>query len=391
MIKLLRQLNQSLERQTSKLFIIGLILVLFRNWRQWQHDKVLVAELQKEHQELPELSHTPKVSVLVAAWNEAHSLEAHLLSFLAIDYPDIELIVCAGGKDNTLKIAQKYEGGRIKVLAQVRGEGKQRALARCYKQSMGEIIYLTDADCLLNQKSFEKIIAPLINEDEYVTSGVRRPFIEQLQQPFINYQWAIIAYTEARSSDYSNGLYGANAALRRCIIEKTGRFEIAAPTGTDYILGQQVINCGNKIRFVPESFVETVFEKEFSKYVTQQRRWLLNLLVLGYRFKRPHHYYPAIVSICIGISIFSSGSASISALFLKKYHLALIPFRLFLFLQLFGLVSKMRYIEFCHLLYPDYSKKISVFKLLLYQNLDFLVWFLSGWYFLTHSIEKLKW
>jgi|GEM_PF-1318569 len=391
MIKLLTKLNRSLERHSGKLFGIGLGLVLFRNWRQWQADKVLVAQLRQKQAPLPELTKTPKVSVLVAAWNEGKTIEAHLLSLLALDYPDLELVICAGGQDNTLQIAQKYNGGRVTVLEQVAGEGKQGALARCYKQSSGEIIYLTDADCLINQNSFKEIIAPLVNEDETVTSGARRPFSEQLNQPFITYQWSQIAYGEARSAGYSSGLYGANAALKRCIIEKTGRFEIEAPTGTDYILGQQVIDVGSKIRFVPESFVETFFEKEFSSYLTQQRRWLLNLLVLGYRFRRPHHYNSALFSIFVSIAIFSCGFATIGAFLFRKNRLGLLPLRVLVLLQVFGLVSKMRYVEFCQLLYPDYLKRVTIFKLLFYQNLDFLVWFLSSWYLLTHSKEKLKW
>ena len=45
------------------------------------------------------------------------------------------------------------------------------ALARCYDRSSGEIIYLTDADCLFDGEALARLLAPIMNEGEQVTTG----------------------------------------------------------------------------------------------------------------------------------------------------------------------------------------------------------------------------
>ena len=59
----------------------------------------------------------PKVSIIVAAYNNEQTIEECLKSILALDYPEssIEVIVMDGGsKDATVEIAQKYP---VKVLS----------------------------------------------------------------------------------------------------------------------------------------------------------------------------------------------------------------------------------------------------------------------------------
>ncbi|NJK33015.1 MAG: glycosyltransferase [Deltaproteobacteria bacterium] len=87
--------------------------------------------------------------MLVAAWHEADHIGAHIAAFQALRYPNKELILCAGGADGTCAIAQGCANESIHILEQMPGEGKQRALRRCYAAASGELIYLTDADCLL--------------------------------------------------------------------------------------------------------------------------------------------------------------------------------------------------------------------------------------------------
>src|SRR5690606_13618117 len=50
----------------------------------------------------------PSVSVLLPAWNEASTLGRCLDSLLAIPWPDLEIILCAGGNDGTVEIAKRY-------------------------------------------------------------------------------------------------------------------------------------------------------------------------------------------------------------------------------------------------------------------------------------------
>ncbi len=300
MIILLRQLNRSLERQAGKIFIAGLGLVLFRNWRQWQRDKVLVVELQKEHRQLPALSHTPKVSVLVAAWNAHNHLTPHLESFLKLTYPEIELVLCAGGADDTLEVAYRYVGARVKVLEQLPGEGKQRALAKAYALAEGEIIYLTDADCIFEQSALIRLLAPIINGGEQVTTGSMRPLAEQQPQFLPAYLGAVDMAANLYSPAYVTGILGANTAVTRQALEGSGGLDFDAPTGTDYHLGKRLGRGGYKIRLVKSSVVATSYPDGLKAYRRRQSRWLRNLVLYGKQYGAEKDLRQSYQTIVIG-------------------------------------------------------------------------------------------
>jgi glycosyltransferase involved in cell wall biosynthesis len=135
------------------------------------------------------LSH-PSVSVLVAAWNEARLIERCLDSLLAIDWPELEIVVCAGGNDITYDLALQYASDQIIVLEQRPGEGKQAALRKCFAESRGEIIYFTDADCLVNEQSIRAVISPILSGEFLAATGHSVPLPEQESNNLVRFQWA---------------------------------------------------------------------------------------------------------------------------------------------------------------------------------------------------------
>ena len=86
-----------------------------------------------------------------------------------------ELILCAGGPDGTYHLAKTFTSAQVLVFEQKPGEGKQRALQRCFEQSHGVVIFLTDADCLLEDRVFERTLYPLVVEGKDAATGTWRP------------------------------------------------------------------------------------------------------------------------------------------------------------------------------------------------------------------------
>ena len=108
----------------------------------------------------PNLSFEPrlKISVLVAARNEAANIEATVRRILAQDYPMdlLELwVVDDHSTDETLAILRQIQDPRLRVLDlaqapatwQPQLQYKKRALAWALAQARGELIVCTDADC----------------------------------------------------------------------------------------------------------------------------------------------------------------------------------------------------------------------------------------------------
>lgn len=285
MLNMLRQLNQRANRRAGALLLAGLAGVVAYNMQRWPRDRALARRLRAEPPAAPRLARAPQVSALVAAWNEATNIDAHLQSFLALSYPDIELILCAGGSDDTLARARRYAGERVIVLEQHPGEGKQRALARCFAHASGAVIYLTDADCWFDDTALGLLLAEIVNQGEQAATGRFAPLPGLRRRPFVANQWAVDTYARAHSGPYVGGLIGRNAALTRTALEQSGALQADVPIGTDYYLARRLIAQGRRIRYVHASATPTDCHTRLRPYLRQQTRWLRNIVVHGRRFQ----------------------------------------------------------------------------------------------------------
>jgi len=93
----------------------------------------------------------PRVSVLVAAYNEEKVIERTLSSILASDYPNFEVVVVDdGSKDGTFEAVQRSFGddARVRAFRQANG-GKATALNHAMTEAQGEIYVGFDADTLV--------------------------------------------------------------------------------------------------------------------------------------------------------------------------------------------------------------------------------------------------
>jgi cellulose synthase/poly-beta-1,6-N-acetylglucosamine synthase-like glycosyltransferase len=284
------------------LSIVG--AVAYNLWK-WRHDRTLADHLRTELvRPRPALPATPRVSILVAAWNESRFIERHINSVLGLSYPNTEYVLCAGGTDGTFEIARAYASSSVIVLQQLPGEGKQRALQRAFEQSTGEIVFLTDADCLLDDENFERTIQPIVYGKEFATSGDSMPLPEQLTGAlFSRYQWAVQEYAAAHAGAYLDSLLGRNAAVHRAVLGDVAEFRGDVPTGTDYHLGKRLRRAGYAIRHVPHSLVRTDYPSDLRVYIRQQRRWLRNVVLLGAQSGSWHEVRQAVLTSAVGATM----------------------------------------------------------------------------------------
>jgi len=303
---------------------------------------------------------------LVAAWNEAEMIEQHIQAFLRLSYPQRELVLCAGGKDGTYERALAYANERVLVLQQQPGEGKQGALRRCLERASGQILFLTDADCLLDDHSFSGTVAPLLSEGQAVTTGTSQPLLRQRQNPFVLHQWCTDIFVNARRPSWSTGLLGRNCALTRQALDKAGGFAAQVRTGTDYYLAKLLLQQGERIRYVRDSAVETRYPETFRSYWRRQSRWVRNLLVHAPGFGARDEVAAALRTALVG------------------WTMLLLPFLAFfagpLVLALWGLLfaqaclAKWRYARFAHH-YQGLHVPWSQWALTpLYVCVDFIAW-----------------
>lgn len=287
-----------LNQNSLPIFMLGTLILVWRNYLHWKKDQ----SVKSDTQPLPSLEQTPLVSVVVAAWNEEKWIEDHIRTFLQLNYPAKQLVLCAGGKDNTLELANNYADGKtVIVIEQEAGKGKQVALRKALPYATGEIIYLTDADCLLNDDAFTRTILPIVKGDYQVVNGTSRPLASQVTNPFVVFQWSVDYYTNLHSPKLSSGLLGRNCAVKSTALRQTGGFDAEARSGTDYTLARQLIDAGYEIYNEKKSIVETEYPETIETYYHKRSRWLRNTIVLAFRKKDYESMVPSVFTSFIGL------------------------------------------------------------------------------------------
>lgn len=92
--------------------------------------------------------YTPKVTVIIAAYNEERDLEAKLKNTLALDYPksSLEIMVTSDcSTDRTDEIARSFASRGVRLHRQAERLGKTAAQNAAVEQTHGEIILFSDA------------------------------------------------------------------------------------------------------------------------------------------------------------------------------------------------------------------------------------------------------
>jgi len=273
--------------------LAGAVALVWHNWRQWRRETALLAASAPaagtqafSHATWPRL---PRVSALVAAWNERGTIDEHIRSFLTLSYGEKELVLCAGGEDGTYRMAQRWAGPGVKVLEQLPGEGKQAALQRCLAEATGEVIVLSDADCVFTDEAWNRLLEPLARGIAQVVTGVSEPRADQRDRPLVRYQWYGDVYWAHRMPETVDGVLGRNCALLRPVLHDVGGFEAPAATGTDYVLSRLLEEAGYTIFTAPGSRIATEYPESPVAYLAMWRRWNKNLVLQGLRFGAWRH------------------------------------------------------------------------------------------------------
>jgi poly-beta-1,6-N-acetyl-D-glucosamine synthase len=118
---------------------------------------------------------TPKVSIIVPAYNEEHCIVQTLQSLVQVDYPNLEvLLVDDGSTDATYAksepFAGVYDGKVIKVFRKFQG-GKASALNLAFQYCTGEFIVCMDADSQLAPDSIRMLLRRFVHDNIGACAG----------------------------------------------------------------------------------------------------------------------------------------------------------------------------------------------------------------------------
>jgi len=294
---LLNLLNSPLFILVLLILIITYHFILFFA-RDVSYIKALKKNKDPEVVRLEELNEVPLVNIIIPAWKEgkeAKLFENCLQSITKLNYPNLKIIVSAGGSEETIKIADSFKNYNNFTIIRQKPGGKMKALNDCIAHISKGIVYSIDA----------------ITENQYVTAGSVRPLTFQENIAIVKYI-LINRNTHFRIKFSRIGrvvLSGPNSCFKYEVIEKIGNFfDDELFLASDRFRGLLVFSKGFKIYWLTDyrGKIFTSFPDLLKNYVLQEFRWRKNSLTNPYLKNKVKIYIKFFLSFLISMYLFSS-------------------------------------------------------------------------------------
>ncbi|MCL2260876.1 MAG: glycosyltransferase family 2 protein [Fibromonadales bacterium] len=103
------------------------------------------------------------VSIIIAAHNEENIIEEKIRNTLALNYPNIEILIGDDGStDKTAEIVAQFPS--VRLITREVNEGKAAVLNSLCKEAKGEILLFSDANSMLESSAIENITEMFADE-----------------------------------------------------------------------------------------------------------------------------------------------------------------------------------------------------------------------------------
>jgi len=238
----------------------------------------------------PGAEHMPRVSLIVAAYDEEASIGAKVANAMALDYPRdrLEIVVASDGSaDATVERAR--EAGADLVLDLPRG-GKVAAQNAAAERASGEVLAFSDANSAWAPEALRHLVEPLADPSVgYVCGQVR--FLDASGDNVEGAYWRYeMAVREAES-----GLGGVTAGNGAIYAVRRDAYLALPPSGShDLSFPFLLAKRGLRSLYAPAARAEEKMVPTLEGELARKRRMMVGLwdIVVGEGMLRPRGYPP---------------------------------------------------------------------------------------------------
>lgn len=238
---------------------------------------------------------TPRVTVLIAAHNEAGCIAATIANKLEQDYPQDRLqiiVISDGSTDGTDTIAGGFAARGVQLIRRDRREGKAAALNEGMQYARGDIVVFSDANSLFARDAIRRMVENFADPAVgYVTGNLHfdvrgNTATGDGNNAYMSYE-NLLRVLETRVGSVI-GVNGGVDAIRRSLYK-----EIPNHLITDFVLPLHVIGRSRRVvydeRVCAHEMSNETIESEFRMRVRVALRALQGLMYMR-RLLNPLHY-----------------------------------------------------------------------------------------------------
>jgi len=318
---------------------------------------------------------SPKVSIIVGVRDMEATVGQCIESLLKCDYENKEIIVVDdGSKDSTSKVVSAYSVKLIRTpplgISNARNVG--------FKESSGQIIAYTDADCLVSEDWLRKLVRHFEVGDVGLVGG--RTDFEAGRDIASLCRRVEFKLRYSKVPRFTFSAMGPNCAFRREVLERVGGFNPSWFHGEDAEVSYKVYELGYKIAHELEAQVLHVPEEGLVRYLRKRLRDASAFVRVAF-----HHLSPALKDRFIGNKLVVQPVLFAFSLFILLL-IPLYPVFAFAIAGMLG-VCLVWNIDEAALVYRESGKRLDFFKALGVLFLRSAAWGVG----LTLGIFKLIW
>lgn len=266
--------------------------IIFYLFRDRKYVKALKKFKDPETVTLKDLKDIPLVNIIIPAWKEGRLFEDCLISITKLNYPKLKIIVNAGGNEETIKMANLFINYKNFLILEQKPGGKIKAINDCLKYTTEGIICTIDADILINDEAFYRLIYPITNYEQNVVAGKEEPFEFLRNKNLVKYlKITRNLFFRRKFARYNKRqISGSNTCFKYEVIKAIGKFTEGGIYGaSDRMRGYDIISKGYQIYQLIDSrcSVSTYYPSHIKSYIHQNKRWIENGLTSNeYKKKR---------------------------------------------------------------------------------------------------------
>jgi cellulose synthase/poly-beta-1,6-N-acetylglucosamine synthase-like glycosyltransferase len=211
----------------------------------------------------------PRVTVIVAAWNEEAVIERRLQNLLALDYPAerMEVVVASDASEDCtdeLVLAVSARDPRVRLLRCPRG-GKVAAQDRAVREGDGEIVAFSDANATWAPDTLRKLVRSFADPDVAYVCG-RLVLADAAGTNREGVYWRYETWLREQESALGS-VTGGNGAVYA--VRRSDYVEVDPRFGHDLALPYLMVQHGRRAVYDPEALA---FEKPTPEIETEYRR-----------------------------------------------------------------------------------------------------------------------